>query len=172
MGWLFAVQSGWRDLAERFPATSRPSGKRVWWQVLRLGRVPDNGSTHMVPSPDGLYLYAGWIYRSFRRPILIPWSQISSPSEVRELWWKRIEVMVPGVTTIRMSRRGYRVIKPFVASASEPPNKPRERARTNAGVDVASARAGRPRGPSAGLRRGSYRGSRPRRRALPSSRRS
>ena len=35
MGWLFAVQSGWQDLAAQFPATSGPSGQPVRWQVIR-----------------------------------------------------------------------------------------------------------------------------------------
>ena len=103
-------------LAEQFPASSRPAGSRMRWQVVRFGAIPEAGVTNLISSPKGLYVYAGLLYRSFRPPILIPWPVIAVAREVRELWWKRYEVTVAGKTTIRMSRRAYRVIEPFLAA--------------------------------------------------------
>ena len=127
-GWLsldyiFSLQSGWRTLAQRFPASSKPAGPRIRWQVVRLGPIPETGVTNMIPSPQGLYLDAGMPYRCFRPPILVPWSVVSAAREVRELWWKRYEVPIADVTRIRMSRRAYQAVEPFLARASgAPPN--------------------------------------------------
>lgn len=116
LDYVLSVQSGWRALAEQFPASSRPAGSRMRWQVVRFGVIPEAGVTNLISSPKGLYVYAGLLYRSFRPPILIPWPVIAVAREVRELWWKRYEVTVAGKTTIRMSRRAYRVIEPFLAA--------------------------------------------------------
>lgn len=116
LDYVFSVQSGWRALAEHFRARSRPPGPRVRWQVVRFGPIPETGVTNMIPSPKGLYVYAGLLYRSFRPPLLIPWPLIASVREVRELWWKRYEVTVAGATKIRMSRRAYRILEPFLAT--------------------------------------------------------
>jgi hypothetical protein len=123
LDYIFSLQSGWRTLAERYPASSKPAGPRVRWQVVRLGPIPETGVTNMIPSPQGLYLYAGWLYRCFRSPILVPWSVVSSAREVRELWWKRYELAITDVTRIRMSRRAYQAVEPFLAPApGGPPN--------------------------------------------------
>ncbi|HSL48365.1 MAG TPA: hypothetical protein VK878_04810 [Candidatus Deferrimicrobiaceae bacterium] len=115
--YVFSVQSGWRLLAETFRAGSKPAGTRVRWQVVRFGPIPEAGVTHMIPTAQGLYLYAGLPYRSFRPPLLIPWPLIGLAREVRELWWKRYELAVAGATRIRMSRRAYRILEPFMATA-------------------------------------------------------
>jgi len=114
--YLFSVQSGWRVLAARFRAGAKPVGPRVRWQVVRFGLIPEAGVTNMIPTAQGLYLYAGLLYRSFRPPLLVPWSLISLAREVRELWWKRYEIAVAGATRIRMSRRAYRRLEPFLAT--------------------------------------------------------
>ncbi len=115
LDYVLSVQSGWRALAAQFPASSRPAGPRVRWQVVRFVPIPEAGVTNMIPSPTGLCIYAGLLYRSFRPPILIPWPLIAVAREVRELWWKRYEVRVADATKIRMSRRAYRVMEPFLA---------------------------------------------------------
>jgi len=116
MDYLFSLLSGWRTLAGTFRAGAKPPGPRVRWQVVRVGPIPETGVTNMIPTGQGLYLYAGPLYRSFRPPLLIPWRLISAAREVRELWWKRCEIAVAGVTAIRMSRRAYRTLEPFMAT--------------------------------------------------------
>ncbi len=112
----FSLLSGWRVLAGKFRAGAKPPGPRVRLQVVRVGPIPETGVTNMIPSAQGLYLYVGPLYRSFRPPLLIPWRSIASAREVRELWWKRYEIAVAGVTTIRMSRRAYLILEPFMAT--------------------------------------------------------
>jgi hypothetical protein len=85
LDYVFSVQSGWRALAAQFPARSRPAGPRVRWQVVRFGPIPEAGVTNMIPTPKGLYIYAGLLYRIFRPPLLIPWTLIALGREVREL---------------------------------------------------------------------------------------
>ncbi len=76
----------------------------------------------MIPSGQGLYLWAGLLYRLPRRPVLIPWTSITGVREVRELWWKRYELKVADVTTIRISRRAYEAVRPFLLRDNPPPN--------------------------------------------------
>src|SRR2546428_1022421 len=38
LDYVFSVQSGWRTLAEQFPASSRPAGTRVRWPTLGSDR--------------------------------------------------------------------------------------------------------------------------------------
>jgi hypothetical protein len=116
MDYLFSVQSGWRALAEEFRAGAKPVGLRVRWQVVRFGSIPEAGVTNMIPTTQGLYLYAGLLYRSFRPPLLIPWPLITFAREVRELWWRRYEIAVAGATRIRISHRAYRRLEPFLAT--------------------------------------------------------
>src|SRR6266511_3553354 len=59
LDYVLSVQSGWRALAAQFPASSRPAGPRVRWQVVRFGPTPEAGVTNMIPSPTGLCIYAG-----------------------------------------------------------------------------------------------------------------
>jgi len=114
--YLFSAQSGWRALADKFRAGGKPVGPRVRWQVVRFGPIPEAGVTNMIPTAQGLYLYAGLLYRSFRPPLLVPWSLIALAREVRELGWKRYEITVAGATRIRMSGRAYRRLEPFLAT--------------------------------------------------------
>ena len=146
-GWLgldyaFSVWSGWRHLAERFRAMSKPGGPRIRWQVVRFGPIPETGVTNMIPAVQGLYIYAGLLYRGFRPALLIPWSEISPAREVRELWWKRYEVPVADATKIRMSRRAYRRLEPFLVT-NRPPNKPLDRPGMNALRSAVPTSAGR-----------------------------
>ena len=116
LDYLFSVQSGWRVLAAKFRSGGKPVGPRVRWQVVRFGPIPEAGVTNMIPTAQGLYLYAGVLYRSFRPPLLIPWPLIALAREVRELWWRRYEIAIAGATRIRMSRHAYRRLEPFLAT--------------------------------------------------------
>lgn len=120
---LFSTISGWRRLASRFRASETPSGPRIRRQVVKMGSVPEAGVTHMVPSAQGLYLWAGPRYRLFRPPLLIPWTAVSTIGDHRTLCWKRYDLNLADVTTIRISQRAYEILRQFLpAGRALPPN--------------------------------------------------
>lgn len=91
--WLFvgavlAWVSGWSELADRFPGGPRPNGEKMRRQVLRLGRVRENGLTTLIATNGGLYMYANPLFRFRRPPVLIPWRNLRHVESGRLLWAK------------------------------------------------------------------------------------
>jgi hypothetical protein len=57
LDYAFSRQSGWRALAKRFPANSKPQGRRVRWHVVRLGPIPEAGcEAHDSVTPETVRL--------------------------------------------------------------------------------------------------------------------
>jgi hypothetical protein len=117
MSALFAFISGWLFLARRFRAGSRPEGQKVTGQVKQMGVVPENRVTHMIVSDSGLYLYASLLFRFLHPALLIPWSDVRLVREVKTLWWYSYELDLGSVTSLRVTRSAYEVLRRYVAAA-------------------------------------------------------
>ncbi len=99
---LLSTLSGWPTLAATFPGGPVPPGNRLRGQVLGLGPVRENNVTIVVPTTQGLYLYAVVLFRVRRRPVLVPWPKVRY-LESRQLLWARWHVLdLGGVTTLRV----------------------------------------------------------------------
>ena len=88
--WLFvcaflAELSRWPALARRFPGGECPEGTVLRGQVIGVGMVGENNVTYLIPTAAGLYIYAHFLFRFRRRPVLVPWSEIRYESTRRLL---------------------------------------------------------------------------------------
>lgn len=111
MSAFFALSSGWWSLAKRFRAAERPEGETINGQVKQMGMVPENRVTHLVVSQAGLYLYASLLFRFMHPALLIPWSSVGRPREVKNLWWSTYEYELGFTNTIRVTRRAHEAIQ-------------------------------------------------------------
>jgi hypothetical protein len=111
VGMILSHVSGWASLAERYAATGRPTGRRLWGQVVSIGSVNENGVTGMIVTPQGLYLSANPLFRFGRRSLLIPWQAVSYVSERKIFWWHSFKLDLGGITTIRVKEAAMREIK-------------------------------------------------------------
>jgi hypothetical protein len=118
-GWLFvcaifSVTSGWSTLAQRFRASTRPVGQKLTRQVDKFGFWTEHGVTNMVLAESGLYLYHHVLFRFLHPPLFLPWSEIGCVREVKVLWWRRYEIDLAGVTTIRVQREAHDAISKYL----------------------------------------------------------
>ncbi len=111
MSAFFSLTSGWWSLAAQFRAEERPAGEKVTSQVKKMGLVPENQVTHLVVSSLGLYLYASFLFRFMHPALLIPWSKISDPREMKTLWWSTYEYQLDSITTVRVTKTAYEAIE-------------------------------------------------------------
>ena len=111
MSVFFSFISGWWSLADQFRAEERPAGEKVTSQVKQMGLVPENMVTHLIVSSSGLYLYASFLFRFMHPALLIPWSKISDPREIKTLWWRTYEYELDSTTTVRVTKTAYEAIE-------------------------------------------------------------
>jgi len=111
----FADTSGWRLLAERYRTTNRPDGPVLYWQVYRMGSLPDSGITILSASPVGLYLSRVDLFRLFHPPLLIPWRTITKVAEGRT-WWGRdwVDLELDAITVLRVGIKAVQTIALYV----------------------------------------------------------
>jgi len=114
VGALLSQLSGWPRLAQRFRAANRPPGQVLKRQVAKIGLVSEGGVTHMIVSPEGLYLWTNPLFRFLRPPLMIPWTAITGVREARWLWLKMYVLNVADITTIQVSRRALCVLRPYL----------------------------------------------------------
>ena len=89
--WLIGA-TGWRRLAERYPAALRPEATehRVASATsARIGLANYNGVLHVGVSPEGLHLSVMSIFRVGHPPLLIPWNEIEASPPHRE-WFREV----------------------------------------------------------------------------------
>jgi len=84
--WIFISElisrvSGWRALAEAYPALSDPTGPRLRFQSATL-RWSSNytGLVHVHGDSQGLYLSVFILFRVGHPPMFIPWGEIRTES--------------------------------------------------------------------------------------------
>jgi hypothetical protein len=114
IGALVSALSGWLTLAQRFRATVRPDGKAIKGQIWYIGLVSDHFVTHMIGREEGLYLWVNPLLRFCRAALIIPWAAITGVREVKTLWWKTYALNIADITTIRVTRRAYDLLRPFL----------------------------------------------------------
>ncbi|MFQ5998742.1 MAG: hypothetical protein ACE5KO_05500 [Candidatus Bathyarchaeia archaeon] len=104
-------------MASRFRAHSRPEGRIVKGQVIRIGLVPEHRVTNMILSESGLYLYARLAFRFLHPAVLIPWSEIRFVREIKILWWYVYELDIASITNMRVTKKGYEAMCNYLAKA-------------------------------------------------------
>jgi hypothetical protein len=113
---MFAFASGWFSLSRHFRALSKPGGLKITGRVKRMGIVPENRVTHMIISGAGLYLYASFLFQFMRPALLIPWSEVRLVRENKILWWYTYELDLGSVTSLRVTRSAYDVLRRYVTA--------------------------------------------------------
>lgn len=85
-------------------------------QVVSVGLVSENDVTYLPPSTSGLYMYAMFLFRFMRPPLLIPWPEIQYESACRFLWLRSHRLrLAGGMTAIRVKDRALQQIRPFLS---------------------------------------------------------
>jgi hypothetical protein len=110
VGMILSHVSGWASLGEQYAATGRPTGTRMWGQVVSIGPVRENGVTGLVVGPEGLYLFSNPLFRFGRRPLLIPWHAVTYASCRKVLWTRTYTLDLGGITTVRVREGAFREI--------------------------------------------------------------
>lgn len=107
---IFAAVSGWRQLAQNYPAggaVPSPLKYFVWGQV---GRIYYRKCLNVGGDERGLYLVPFFVFRPFHPPLFIPWSEIQARTQERFLFMR--------VDTLDLGR-GFSKIR-IQSSALEP----------------------------------------------------
>jgi hypothetical protein len=115
VGMILSHVSGWASLAERYAATGRPAGHRLWGQVVSVGPVRENGITGVAVGSEGLYLFASPLFRFGRRRLLIPWRAVKYLSERKVLWWRSYKLDLDGITTVRVREKAFTEIAAHIS---------------------------------------------------------
>jgi hypothetical protein len=92
MGYLVARTTGWKRLADAFPAGARePRGENWRFQCLRFNKWGNyNNCVTIAADPEGLHLRMWWPFSNGHAPVFIPWREIARASEERRLLWRGI----------------------------------------------------------------------------------
>jgi hypothetical protein len=104
---LMSVLSGWRRLAEIFPANDLPTGKRFAFQSAKLGWSNYGNCLTIYNSDAGLYISTILPFRLGHPPLFIPWSEMHDVRTSRTLWIEQVafEVGSPSVATLALSKK-------------------------------------------------------------------
>ena len=113
--WIASWASGWRKLAERFPATFAFTGDTVRFASARIGIANYNGTLIVGTGSEGLYLVPIRIFRFFHPPLLIPWTEITSDPRDSSIM-PRVLMTFPSVpgTRIYLYGRSVKQCMPFL----------------------------------------------------------
>ncbi len=78
LSWLFAVMSGWRELASAYPAPEPCDGDCWHFQsaALRWG-FGFNGCLNVCANSQGVHLSILFVFSFAQPPVFMPWSDIS-----------------------------------------------------------------------------------------------
>lgn len=117
---VIAKLSGWKKLAERFPA-DRVLDEGICFrrQFLRIGWCDYNGCVTIRVSPDGLSL-AVWPIFVGHAPLLIPWSEVRVVKEHRRRWLADavVEVGQPRLAKLQLPLRVIDAARPWLPPQS------------------------------------------------------
>lgn len=102
--WLISLFSGWRALAQQYPATMPPQGKTYGGQTAIVGWSRYRNVMTLITNPVGIYIKPMWIFGAGHPPLFIPWSEFSNPSPTVHRWapLTRMDVGHPKLTTIAL----------------------------------------------------------------------
>jgi hypothetical protein len=95
-----AVLSGWYGLAERFRAGTPLQGARFRFASASIGRawfpVSYGNCLFFTVTPTGLGLSLLFIFRPLSPPLFVPWSEVSSVTERRFLFFRSALIRLNG----------------------------------------------------------------------------
>ena len=111
--WYFVCRSlsqksGWRALAEVYPARTPPDGKRETISGM-MGKVRFSGCLYAHASRDGFYLSMMWLFSAGAEPLFIPWTDIHNQQTNKFLWQEtvRFEIGQPCITTMELPKKVF-----------------------------------------------------------------
>ena len=106
---LFSVLSGWRRLAETYPASRKPADRKFRWLSGRVGWMNYGNCLNVSTSSEGLRVSILFLFQLWSPPFLIPWSEIRNCSVSRFLWWETVafDVGFPRVGTLRLPKKVF-----------------------------------------------------------------
>ncbi len=87
--WMFVLTmvshlSGWKKLAQRFPAKGSETGKTFRFQSAYIGWAQYSGVLTFVINPNGLGLSAVFPFRFGHPAVFIPWAEFHNFHEVKK----------------------------------------------------------------------------------------
>jgi hypothetical protein len=123
---VFYQASGWKALAQRFPASLEPSNiiKR---QTIKVGVVRWRSSATVGVSRDGLYLAVSPTLALLsllirHTPLLIPWSEISVIGRGRIYQFQKateLSIGNPRITTLTVFQQLFETVTPYISGQKE-----------------------------------------------------
>ena len=104
---------GWKKLANQFPQTSPPTGKKFYMQSGSIGLANYNNCLTLQVNHTGINLSVLPIFRFAHKPIFLPWNELNNPEVKKFLWHKyvRIDVGSPKIATITLSEKAFSSFK-------------------------------------------------------------
>lgn len=101
--------SGWRKLAQRFPANRPPGGERFAIQSASVGGISYNNCMTIYRDEYGLHFYVWFPFRAGHPPMLIPWTEMHRPVESSFLGMKFVTVDVgdPKVSRLQVAAKVF-----------------------------------------------------------------
>ena len=111
-------RGGWLRLVDRYGTPQAPSGTVLTKQTLQIGSVLYRNCTTLGIASEGLYI------TTWRKTVLIPWSDFSGVTQGR-LFWERVPVLSvghPAVATITIPRQLLNQLRTFLPPELQPPS--------------------------------------------------
>ncbi len=123
--WLLATflisRFGWAALAEKYEAFTDFTGKRIGIIYAKINLVEYRNVLVLKYNEQGIYLRPIILFRTFHKPIMIPWQEIMSV-KVKKTWLSRtVELTIgdPRVAVITLSESLFRRLSSFMPALSQ-----------------------------------------------------
>lgn len=89
--WINSRMTGWSRLANRFPASEIPRGRRHSL-LARVGYLGRDMALTFVEEEEGIYLAMTPVFAFGHRPIFLPWKEFHSPGPALGLFRRRLKL--------------------------------------------------------------------------------
>ena len=121
---FFISRLGWSGAAKRFPASFTPEGKAFYAPSVSFpSSAHYNTCVKVTVTPEGLHLAVNFLFALGCRPMLVPWTAVTTISEQKG-WignrYLKIEIAGPHGFTIRLPMSALPRLQPFAESARIP----------------------------------------------------
>ena len=116
-GWFivtyFISRMGWAYLAAKYEYNELFTGTKVGIISARINKVDYRNSLILRYNESGIYLRPILIFRSFHKPILIPWEDIKAIRDRKDLFFtaKELSIGDPLVARISISKTTFNQLK-------------------------------------------------------------
>jgi hypothetical protein len=112
---VLASIARWPALAAKYPAPGPAEGTRLSGEVTAVGSIRDRRVTTLHLSPSGLRMESSFLFRVRRAPVLVPWPAVRYGSRQSLPWSKTHLLDLGGITSLRVTERGFEAIDPYLA---------------------------------------------------------